>query len=254
MKWYNKLLIGTIAMIVGYINAVIIVPNQNNKYVKVYIERNLETIIKSQEERLGIRHFGKPKIKYGYSKETIIVTKAGDIREEVRQTLAVRYHQDEDTIYIPNITAALSLTPEKSLINTATWLLFLGDGIETKEYLYHELGHFYADKLSESIGNGNWPKEHHLNIRLINEGIATYFQNTMNTKKNSFEDLDSIKIFDDDDIFKIYHVGYLLVKPVIDKHGKEGIKYLITHPPTEIELKHLQAYQNRVLEALEKLR
>jgi hypothetical protein len=40
-----------------------------NNSAPQYVEKNLRNIITAQEEKLGIQHFGIPKIIYGYNKK-----------------------------------------------------------------------------------------------------------------------------------------------------------------------------------------
>ena len=127
----------------------------------------------------------------------------------------------------------------------------------------HELGHFYADKLNEGLGAGNWKLNlgnpftkiirDRFGYKVIGEGIAEYFRIKGAKQEHKTEEhkWPRYKIeYLDDDI--PYRIGYQLVKPIIDKHGRRGIEYLISNPPSNEELLHLQTYQRRISETLSK--
>ncbi len=133
---------------------------------------------------------------------------------------------------------------------------------EGLQILYHELGHFYLDKLSEDLGLGNWPKKEDykknvIGIKLVSEGLATYFERKMTLEEDKFKDgewpAELNKFWDspnhlDQDI--IYYGGYHLIKPIVDKYGEWGIIYLMFRPPQADELLELPKYQNTILQEL----
>lgn len=194
----------------------------------------LQRCIVEQNKELGIRHFGAPNLAF----------------EDVRYIrLSGRYDDVKDQI---SIDAIIYLNDD----------LILGHP-NAKEILDHELGHFYTDKLSESLGRGSWPNTvwteptittNTACIKLIAEGIAEYFERHINNMPDNFSDAnypsDTAQFWTG---WVIYSGGNHLVKPIIDKYGKDGIEYLITHPPTpdDISNKKLPEYRSRVLEALE---
>jgi len=184
------------------------------------IEDQLLRRVEAQEKMLGIRHFCIPAITYIKEKSKENPTKN-----------SLEYHQKQDTICI------------------------LDKHEVTQEDLDHELGHSYADKLSESLGNGDWPdyetSYNPLGTELVCEGIAEYFARCMNNGKDDFKDSDwpkELKGFFDGKV--IYSGGYHLVNPVINRYGKRGIEYLILHPPLHSDMKDLPRYQQRTLEEL----
>ncbi len=197
--------------------------------VKTYVTQNLGSILSSQENTLGIQHFVKPKI----------VLKGCGFRGD-REF----YDPDTDTIelYVPR--AAVHFSP-----------------LTTEDLIRHGLGHFYADKLSESLRNGNWPPEVEENIDymrygLVSEGIAEYFRRKSHKEEDTFKDTRWPKTLEEFENIGYdlicYTGGYHLVKPIIDKHGQKGIEYLITNPPEKEDLKDLPRYQKRALKDLSK--
>ena len=89
--------------------------------------------------------------------------------------------------------------------------------------------------------------------KLISEGIAEYFERTLNNGKDNFKDSDWPENLGDFIQNKIiYNGGLHLVKPIIDRYGKRGIETLIINPPSLEDLSNLPEYQNRVIESLSK--
>ena len=139
-----------------------IIPKKLSRNMQSYVESNLEKTLNAQEKELGIQHFGKPNIKVEHS----ILGIAG------------LYDRENDTIYLnPDL-----LVPDNNLTNTLAKIFYFRYLVDAKEVFDHELGHFYTDKLSESLGLGNWPPElhqmdssHKLRFKLIAEGTAEYF-------------------------------------------------------------------------------
>ena len=130
-----------------------------------------------------------------------------------------------------------------------------------KIILAHELGHFYPDRLSESLGKGDWPvyekfpwgfAEGEKGKKIISEGVANYFGvrtfgntsygNKLKLRVKNFDSyLDSLGT----DSF--YDVGYFLVKPILDISVRKGVEYLLTNTPTDKELGDILAYKERIL-------
>ncbi len=136
---------------------------------------------------------------------------------------------------------------------------------QLKSALDHELGHFYADTLSERLNKYDWPHftnfacydECDFTIFIFSEGIAEYFGRTMNNaKKDTFNDdqwptsiaeYANILIIEPK---RLYDGGYHFVRPIIDKHGARGIEYLVQYKPKEEDLFALPQLQKKMLEDL----
>jgi hypothetical protein len=211
--------------------------NIPNPSIQPYVERNLVKAMKAQEKKLGIKHFGMPKIKYGLSE--------GDIKDN---NLGL-YFRDKNTI---ELRLCSMVTPEGTVGDGIVGLFNPGDTNDVKPVLDHELGHFYADKLNESLGGGDWPDysgksdAEKVCLKLVSEGIAEYFERSISGEKDNFEDSEWPKKIDDFWGTRVlYSGGYHLVKPIIDAYGKEGIEYLMKNPPTVGDLKDLPKYQQR---------
>lgn len=243
MKWYNQL--AAISLIImPYVAGIISHKIESNLIERDnfhgYVgRRHLEEIVKNQEKMLGIKHFGIPEISYGTDQNINI---SGAI-------LCGSYDPKEDRIYLP---------PELTVCNV-------------KETLGHELGHFYLDKLNESIGKGDFPRDVRYNpeeigIMLISEGIAEYFGRAISNRKDNFNDSEWPRpekhwIWRDYPVDRyigerfrnpriIYDGGFHFVKPIIEKYGKDGIEYLINNHPRGKDLHNIPEYQRKVMREL----
>ncbi len=202
--------------------------------VRLYVEENLIKIMEEQEEALSIKHFGKPDIKF-----------VEQYPESEGRLAVLCYKSGSETLSIPD---SFNFPDSVSFLNQA---------------LHHELGHFYSDKLSESLGNGNWPVywcatatctdielKSRVGIDLVSEGIGEYFGRTMTGESSDCSkqpnDLQGVEQMSEE----LYDEGYCLVKPIIDKHGKRGIEHLIFNPPVVGELSNLPSYGARIMEEL----
>lgn len=182
------------------------------KNSRKFIEENLEEIVKDQEKRLGIKHFGLPKITYD-----LFSTHTGG-----------SYNPEND-----------KMTLSVSTINS-----------DNLYFINHELGHFYADKLNESLGFGSWPDlkatdEKWKRLQLINEGIAEYFARTTTNKSEDYQSESS-----DANWRELYNQAFKFVKPIIQNYGKEGIEYLITRAATEKDIADPNLSQEKAIQEL----
>jgi len=200
--------------------------------VQEYTTQYFKNIMRPLEENIGLQHLGMPNLELkgcGYR---------GD-REFYNP------NTDTLTIYVPRYYVHFSQST-------------------TEELIRHGLGHFYADKLSESLGNGSWPPRtedtlDEIRDRLLTEGIAEYFRRkSSRDEKDTFEDSQWPKTLEEFSGIKnwdhnfFYNGGYHLVKPLIDERGQKGIEYLITHPPGKRNLDDLQRYQREALISLDR--
>lgn len=215
--------------------------------VKQFLENNLEQMMLEQEDILHIKHVGKPVVHAGLPKES--------------NRIVGLYEPVGDTIFIKNTEVLDTNTAIPHIHNR------FGESKNIKYVLDHELGHFYIDKLCEAKGLGDYNFEvltgqslsfqiagfQTLGINLINEGIAEYFERTVNNLPDTYTDAeypDSIFLFLS--YRHKYDGGYHLVKPILDSCGMESVFYLITHPPNFQELLDLPKYRTNVLNDLKK--
>lgn len=252
-------LIGAIYYVLAYTTITlgrIVYNSRGNKAVKEYIKKNLDKLILKQEEVLGIDQPGHPRIVFGIPKNIF------SFWERANPPASGMYFSETDTIYL--ITGNLT-TNEINFENTLANIVNLGFTMDAERTFYHEMGHYYTDKLSEYYNGRNWPiytkymtDLEVIRTKLVSEGIATYFDNKT-TGDEELYNKGSLKMKDfggEIDNYKslshyIYFCGYNLVKPIIDKHGDLGILYLINNPPKAEDLEDLTNYQKKALEFLE---
>ncbi len=153
----------------GVLVAASIEPNEGE--VKIYVEQNLEELIKQQEEIIGITYRQKnPIIQYSIPPDkTIFGIPPG------------MYDYEIDIIYLQN-----------RYLEPPEWNL-----PAAKDTINHELGHYYMDKLSEELVSRSYPHyEDYMNlaemisIKLISEGTVTYIERRMNGEPDTFTDKD----------------------------------------------------------------
>lgn len=250
MKWYKKL---GIAILASASLMYPIVQSRINHDVQRYTESHLAEIAKEQENKIGIRHFGLPRVLYQsnnhipFMDRTIISTLNGLFG-------GASYNPETDEIFLPK---GLRVTPENNLTNKLSNLIYFELPMDTKRVLSHELGHYYCDKLNESRGKGNLAPQTEVGETLVSEGIAEYFSYITTgddvPKFNDSEWPDKPDNFGKSYRYNrhvIYDGGFHLVKPIIDKYGKKGITYLMENPPSEKDLGDVSMYQIKVLKAL----
>ena len=227
MKWYSRIGIGIGAFIFSLASSYFIVKDRVEKGIQPYVESHLVAIIKDQEDKLGIQHFGIPRIVY----EKQILLYDGSVGFKEDRIFGI-YKAKTDEIHL---SSSYLVTPDTNLINIIATTVFDPELANVEEILAHELGHFYIDKFNESLGRGSWSNREDGN-KAVSEGISEYFRKVLNNGG-------------DGGVRLSYDMEFNLVKPIIDKYGKRGIDYLIANPPNVKEESSLE-YQNRVLEAL----
>ncbi len=220
---------------------------------KEFIQKNLDSLMLNQEKILGIKHFSKPNLKFELSKDDSV-----DVLRLNEFMYAGEYLDYNDTIGLSLghsfLPFPLGITSDNNFKNLTGIISSLGFNFDVENTLYHELGHFYYDKLNESLGNGRYVHTNgkYYGTRLMQEGIAGYFENKINDEEDLFEDSDWPKDIKDFGDYEFYSGGYHLVKPIIEKFNKKGIEYLILNVPSDEELKDVPKYQKRVIKILSK--
>lgn len=233
------------------------VKKRSDPEVLEYARDNLETRMQEIEEKLKIKFRGKPP---GINELT---------NEDEEKDNSGSYDKYTNQIYIHTGLLKIPGWNFKRVVAQVATLGYLEDVNLT---LDHELGHFYQDSLNESLGLGNWSnfivrptKTKVISIKLISEGTAEYFEMKMSGEEDNFTDEDWPENLEDFIIMDgslvglpiewnnhvIYKGGYHLVKPIIDKHGEKGIKYIIFNTPREEEILELPSYQQRILQELD---
>jgi len=181
----------------------------------VFLRKKIENVVRRQEKTLGIRHFGEPRITLDAPRQDALVG---------------RYSTFYDNVWVRE--------SEEDSITIA-----------------HELGHWYADKLSESLGNGSWPSIWKFfkkkREKVISEGIAAYFE------YRTFGDSSKRNLWHSDfegyprDEYGYAAVGYEIVAPILDQSIDRGIEFLIKNPPKKRDMKDHKGYRERILRMMD---
>ncbi len=237
--------------------------NKKDQDVEEFVTENIEQLIQEQEEKVGFTLFPPP--------ANIEFMLPEDSRNETLKHDRIvygLYDPQEDTLYL---NSGMLTLPTFDLSDIAAWIGTFGTTNNVKNTLYHELGHYYCDRLYENMF-ADFAAKDNLNdlfrldkivgFNIIQEGIGEYFERVMTGEEDSFEDSDwpeNVEEFVELEALILdrniivpphlqYNGGYHLVKPIIDQYQKEGILYLLHHIPDNV-LK-LPQYQKKALEDL----
>ena len=222
--------------------------------LKEQIEPILSTIMYDLETSIGIHFNSKPRIEY----DLPFLSKVGSRNETqgVYVPATETIHINAMGVMVPNLFLDL--------------LTCYGQCFSAVDTFKHELGHFYVDQVATEekqyewstisktanilvaicdqnwmLGEwSEWKFENHPLVQkikgqdIVNEGIGEYFSKG--------------PIPEDGCEFggtNPYQLGHCLVTPIIDRFHKEGIDYLIKHPP--LSTHNLTKYQQDALIHLE---
>lgn len=123
-----------------------------------------------------------------------------------------------------------------------------GVGPDADRILYHELVH--ANNFAHRKRMFMAPYLAQLPEELVEEGTAEYIADSIMKIKLEchFRDMEK-------DYYRfdraVYDVGYCMTGPVIDRYKEEGIIYMLTHLPTEEEIRDPYLYPSRMLREIE---
>ena len=198
---------------------------RGNHAVRPYVEQNIQRLIGQQNENLGIRHFGMPKIVY--SKGLKALTNFS--------VKGIAYDSGSGSI---KLSTGFMTTPEFNLENIVARIINLGDAWNVDSTLNHELGHVYESGMLLHLKKENPnPLDVSTNREVeafVSEGIAEYFGRRMTGRK----------------VASIYNRQYFFVKPVLDVSVEKGVMYLLAHPPSSTADDSLYVYRAHALAAL----
>ena len=214
---------------------------KHKENVQMYVGSHLIGIMEEQEKRLGIRHFGIPKITYDVP---------GWLSHFFAMFMTGTYNSDFNEIYLRHQKITI---PNKTLNNILPFISPFSH-MDAKEVLEHELGHFYSDNLSKSLGSGQWPRygisiEENIIKKLVSEGIAEYFRRTSKENKETKKLIDwtgaGIGVLTragaTDENIRNY--GFHIVKPILDADVKRGITHFLKNMPNIEDLNNVPQYQ-----------
>ena len=216
------------------------------KEVVIAYKRTMVEMMRFQEGKFSISYSAVPHLRFADLPKNAL--------PELTVTIEGMYQSLEGVIYLNNFFKNCSVPPMPKQLEGLNGLMSFSyqdlalEGRCKWSYirviLAHELGHAYMDQLSHRIGNGNWPplietdgvagKRRHLGIRLISEGVAEYFWKTLGGVGDNFSDSEWDAMARDKNGTNypyITRAGFHFVKPILDKFGERGLKYLIINCP-----------------------
>jgi len=216
--------------------------------VVVAYKRTMLQIMRFQEKKLGASYRNIPYLRF----ESLFRSNSSGSSAE----LDGMYVSSEGTIYLNKFYERCSVPPMPKQADDLKGLMVMGYSLEVERcgpaniraILAHELGHDYTNQFSQSIGRGTWPpkpdnfagsntpyKWREVGIRLVSEGVAEYFWKTLVGEKDDFSDSEWREMTGNPAVSTTYpyitRAGFHFVKPIIDKFGERGLKYLITNCP-----------------------
>ncbi len=250
---------------------------QDQSNLESYLTRSLPAVISETENSFGIKFQSIPEIEAVTSYKTY--GSYGSNRIKLNSDLHSYPDQEIINKFYKLIRLKDSKDPIKSLrhelghVYSDQRLKQLTNGkLSDEEYfteLYREL------KRLERLKKNNPSSENTLNYdnyrsknlsNLINgfandalaEGIALYFERDRDNQPifsdDEWKEMVSNKNLDNLNIRKMYEGGYSVVKPILDRFGKEGIDYLLTHSPDFKSLAEFPEYRRKAIEDLSKLK
>jgi len=125
-------------------------------------------------------------------------------------------------------------------------------------YIKHEAAHYIYKKFGEEIGKknlfkkiyDNTPPLEAIQYTLVQEGIADYisYKGELTESAKRFSDKDFKEMIWRKDDSRVYDIGAILVKKILDIDLEKGVKELIRNPLTMQDLNDLPAYREKRIE------
>jgi hypothetical protein len=179
------------------------------------LRERLENLIAVQEEKLGMNHFGTPKL---------VVAMRGYNEPCHQNGEIILEYWDEEYLY------------------HELGHFYLGE-------LCKKLN------VDLSVNNKEITQWFEARNQFISEGIATYFGREMTGEEANFNDSEYPKTIGEflrnkfNFLLRLYYGGgYHLFKPILDKFGvEEGCKRIILHLPKKEEMVELPVYRRKIL-------
>ncbi len=176
-----------------------------------YLARNYSALVAQQEQTLGMTLAEKPKVACELPPEKQSLWVPGFL--EVLTKYHGMFDPDANIVYIPP-RFGLSIPPNGAHILAP----FVPQNIRSIEDItLHELGHAHIRQLRKEQGIPK--RETYAELR-IEEGIAEYMRRKTLGKEQELSRFRGVPEV----------AGYELVKPTIDREGKEGMVRLLTDP------------------------
>jgi len=255
-------IVGAGVAFINAANCIDYLSNKKDEDVEEFVTQNIEQLIHAQEQKVGFTLFPPPPMEFMLPPSSRLK------KTESNGITYGLYDLQEHVLYL---NSGMLTLPSFDLSDIAARIGTAGNTKNVKSTLYHELGHYYCDRLYEHL-LADFAAEDKLNdpfrldkligLKIIQEGIGRYFENIMMGEEDSFQDrewpatvgdfFDPVALIMDQNLIVPEHLmydgGYHLVKPVIDRYKKEGLLYLLHHIPGNVL--ELPQYQQKALEDL----
>ncbi len=128
-------------------------------------------------------------------------------------------------------------------------------------YIKHEAAHAFYYLLGKEMGEdylfsvkrNNTSILYDIQHSLVEEGVADYiaYKGELTPSAKLKEDKDFKKMIEEESDLYLYDLGFILVKPILDKDFNKGIIELIKNPLSKKDLSDLPEYRNKILKKLE---
>ena len=283
MGWLKKTVLTLSAAGLGFLALASYSRHRDYEIVRDYVEAHIDTIVRNQEQKLGIKFQQPPKIKYDnlpdfkgyrvgyYYNGTVYLMPT----EYITTDIFSDYYFDVVTKYpffefFANSNNKIIQMIDSNLPVKSLHIELLEDVVN------HEIGHYYFDIKSKKLENGALVIFGNELLRsLIDQGVATYFefriqeQYLADTRREKYS-IDTRPMLNNPEISPYFglssmesiiqihrtleekYVGFMLVKPILDKSVEKGVEALIKNPLQESDLPQLQKYQRKLLDILAK--
>ena len=123
----------------------------------------------------------------------------------------------------------------------------------------HEAAHAFYYNLAKEINKeevvekipDNIPFQELVKKTIISEGVAEYiaYKGKL-TREASMLSNEYLKDITENDEYNLYNLGFMLVKPILDKNFEEGVKMLIQNQLKMDDLNNLPEYREKILKML----
>ena len=228
-----------------------------NKPLMEYVDANISTIVQAEGASVGMPGLGLPHVRYVIPREF-----ANNDQLELGD-----YDPENDVL---NLYISKLVAPNANFQNLILRWMRKNPPEDAADTLRHETGHHIVNMVSKMFNLGparfwspTWENsdkyifdtgDRNIATKLVHEGMATYFEKFMNGGKPDFKEEDWPKnengvrsLYDLKDYHFFYGGGHFFVKPIIDKHKKYGILFILRNMPTMADILNFKGYQDEAL-------
>lgn len=124
---------------------------------------------------------------------------------------------------------------------------------EAAHAFYYQLGKEIGEDYLFNVKRNNTSQLYDIQHSLIEEGVADYiaYKGELTPSAKLRGEKDFKKMIEKESDIYLYDLGFILVKPILDKDFNKGIVELIKNPLSKDDLSDLFEYRNKILKKLE---